>query len=534
MAIDFENALEAENQLNLWYKLRNDEALNLADVPEIIRLRWTYFRDNWEFVRDTYVEAVDTYPDPDRFRSEIDAFDEFIESQRTSGSNRNPFENEDVLFRFFTIFDNTLITSINLTFEEQQIVDNKVNETDLFTRGNFLAIRQAFQDERDAIADRAEATDEDYNRVFDRSPQTPRVDISNRDINKMFELQESIKAVDFILANAFSLETSAVDPFALARENANNPDIDIQTYSSGTLVRFGYGEDLQALAARTLGDPDRWIDIAIANGLKPPYIDEVGERLPLISNASGNQINIAGTDAANELNIDKLSVGQIVLLQSDVETFPEQRSILNITEVPISGELIIELTGEPNLDKYKLVDNASIRIFKQNTINSSFFILIPSTTPLDDDNQTNDVPWFLASSDVVERRQKVDLNLTEGGDINFDSTGDLQLSYGLENSVQAVSLKLSVEEGELRRHPEFGLVPLAGQTNRDIGLLKEALVDSITSNIAADERFSRVERLDIQYSNPQNATTAAGFQVILVVKLAGSGQLVPITFSVQV
>lgn len=532
MALDFENALDAENQLNLWYKLKNNQLLTLADVPEIIRLRWNYFRDNWEFIRENYVNSISSYADPDHFKLELALFDDFIEAQRTSSSNKNPFDNEDILFRFFTIFDNTLINGINLTFEEQEIVTNKVNKTNLFTRGNFLAIRQEFEDERDNLADKATATDDDYNRVFNRSPQTARVDIKNKDINKMFELQESIKAVNFILANAFSLDTSAIDPFALARANANNPDIDIASYNSGTLVKLNYQEDLQALALRTLGDADKWIDIAIANGLKPPYIDEIGEKINLISNASGNQINISGIDTSNELNIDKLSIGQVLLLQSDTETFPEQRSILNINEIPISGELIIELNGEPDLDRYKLSESAHIRVFKQNTVNSSFYILIPSTEALDDD-ATDDPPWFLASSSVVEKRQKVDLNIDESGEINFDSTGDLQLSYGLDNSVQAVVLKLSVEEGELRRHPEYGLVPLAGQTNKDVGLVKEVLIDSITSNIAADERFSRVERLDVQYTNPVDNNAYTGFQVLLVVRLAGSGQLVPITFSVR-
>jgi len=532
MALDFENSIEAENQLNLWYKLKNNDTLMLSDVPEIIRLRWAYFRDNWEFIRETYVDAIPEYADPEKLRAEIVLFDRFVESQRTSGSKRNPFDNEDIIFRFFTIFDNTEINSVGLTFEEQQIVDNKIQEISSFTRGNFLAIRKVFQDERDALADKASSTDEDYNRVYGRSPQAARVQIRNKDINKMYQLQESIKTVDFILSNAFSLDTSTVDPFALARANANNPEIDIATYNSGVLVKMNYGEDLQSIAKRTLGDPDKWIDIAIANGLKPPYIDEIGEKIPLIANASGNLINISGLDGNNELNIDKLSIGQIVLLQSTTQTFPEQRAILNITEVPISGELIVELNGDPDLDKYKISENANIRVFKQNTINSSFYILIPQTQQLDDDRD-GEVPWFLSSSDVVERRQKVDIGLDDNGDVNFDSTGDLQLAYGLDNSVQAIKMKLSVEAGELRRHPEYGLISLTGQTNSTIDSLKEALVESITKNISADERFSGVETINIIYSNPTNENTPVGFQVLLVVKLAGSGQLVPITFSVK-
>jgi len=532
MALDFETAIDSVADLNLWYKIANNEPLTLADVPEIIRLRWGYFKDNWETIRPNYSDIIEFYSDPDQLKAQIDSFSEFVEAQRSANSVRNPFDTGNILLRFYSIFDNTLISGISITYEEQQIIDNKVNRVTLFTRGDFLAIRDLVDKERDAIADKASSTDTDYNRVFDRSPQIARINLGNKDINKMFELQETIKSINFVLANAFSLSTATVDPFALARQNANNPDIDISDYSSGSLTKINYGEDLQGLAARTLGAADRWIDIAIANGLKPPYIDEVGTKVSLISNASGNQINIAGLNADGELNIDKISVGQLVLLKSDVETFPEQRSVLNITEIPISGELILELEGEPDLSKYKLVDNAHIRIFKQNTINSSFYVLIPNTEELDD-NRPSDVPWFLQSSDITERRQKVDFNLDDNGDINFDGTSDIQLSYGLENAVQAVKLKLMTEAGELRRHPEFGLVPLAGSANLAPNDVKNALITSITKNIAADERFSRIDRLDVGYSNILNANSGVALNVTLVVALAGSGQLVPITFSVN-
>lgn len=533
MALDFEKSLDSMSDLNLWYKIKNNEPLSLTDVPEIIRLRWSYFKDNWEFIKLDYVDAISTYSNPNQLKLQIETFSDFVTAQRVSNNNRNPFDNGDILFRFFAIFDTTLINNINLAYEEQKAVDKKVNRVDSFTRGNLLHIRSQLEAERDVLADRANTTDEDYNRVFGRSPQAGRVSIKNKDINKMYELQEAIKTVNYILANAFSLETAVVDPFALARANADNPGIDIGTYASGSLVKLNYGEDLQALAGRTLGDPNKWLDIAIANGLKPPYIDEIGQKILLISNASGNQINIAGLDVNNELNIDKISVGQLILLQSNVETFPEQRSILNITRVPVSGELIIELNGDANLDKYKLTENAHIRIFKQNTINSSFFILIPSEDALDD-NLSGDTPWFLKASDVIEKRQKIDLLLGDNNDLTFDPTGDFQLSYGLENAVQAIKLKMTTEAGELRRHPEYGLIALAGSSNNNIEDIKQQLVKSIVDNISADERFANVDRLDVSYSSVLNQNNAASLGITLVVQLAGSGQLVPITFSVNV
>lgn len=532
MALDFENSISALSELDLWYRVTAGEDLYLSDVPEIIRLRWPYFRDNWELIKQEYIDQISDYSDPELLKTHIRTFTEFVASQRNSKNSRNPFDNEVVISRFFAIFDSTLVNTVSLSYEEQQIVDNKVREIELYTRGNFLDIRAKLQKERDQLADKVSTTDEDYNRVFNRSPQAARVNITNKDLNKMFELQEAIKSVDFILANSFSLESSTIDPFALAKTNANNPDIDIKTYFSGSLEKMNYGEDLQALARRTLGDPDKWIDIAITNGLKPPYIDEVGEKLFLISNASSNQINIGPVDDNNQLNIDKLSVGQIVLLQSDTQTFPEQRNIENVRQVPVSGEIILELSGEPDLERYKLAESAHIRIFKPNTTNSSFYIMIPGDEPVDDDVQ-NDTPWFLQGADSVEKKQKVDLNLLENGDIGFTGTGDLQLSYGLNNAIQAIRLKMSIEAGELRRHPEHGLNPIQGLKNNDIESVKAILTDSITTMIENDERFSNIESLDIVYQANLNQTSPTAVGVNLIVKVAGSGQLLPINFSIN-
>jgi Pyruvate/2-oxoacid:ferredoxin oxidoreductase gamma subunit len=533
MALDFEKSIPSLSDLNLWFKLSDTSQVSLSDLPEIIRLRWNFFKDNWELIKEDYENLVSSYSNPDKLRNEIEAFTDFMDAQRNSDKEKNPFDSSDILFRFYTIFDNTLISNVTLTAEEIRIFDEKVNRISSFNREDFLVIREQLIAERNIIADKSDGTDEDYNKAYNRSPQKSLISSSTKEVNKMFELQESIKAVDFILANSFALDISIVDPFALARANANNPDIDIETYFSGTLVRMNYGEDLQALAKRTLGDPDKWIDIAITNGLKAPYIDEVGQKLLLISNASGNKINIPSRDDNGELNTDKLNVGQPVFLKSNTQTFPEQRKIVNIKEVPISGELIIELSGESDLDRYKLSDEAHIRIYKQNTTNSSFYILIPNTNILDDDAKSS-TPWFLQGSDVVEKRQKIDLELADDGDIIFNSSSDVQISYGLQNAIQAVRLKMIVEAGELRRHADYGLKQLTGTTNADINDIKSQLIQSITENIDADERFSRIDRLDIEYSNTLSATNPVALNIIMVVVLAGSNQLVPISFSINI
>lgn len=532
MASEFENSVSELAKLDLWYRVNAGARLNLSDVPELIRLRWLYFRDNWQFLKEGYVSKIQDYTDPNKLKSEINLFTQFIDSQRNSSASKNPFDSESILYRFFSIFDLTSVNAISLSFEESSILSTKIKSIKDMTRKDFIEMRARIVQDRDAMADRVGLSDPDYNATYDRSSQPTRTAVKNKDINNMFELQQAIKSIDFILANYFTMEKAVVDPFAIARKNANNPLINIGSYSSGVLVKMQYGENLQSLAKRTLGDADKWIDIAIANGLKPPYIDEIGYKIPLIANGSKNQINIAGKDALQNPNIDKIFVGQVLFLKSNVENFPEQRSIINIKEVPISGEIVIEVDGEQNLDRYKIGDSSHLRIYKPNTTNSAFYILIPTDAEIEPEAK-NATPWFLKTSDIIEKKQKIDININDSGDVNFNSTGDLQLSYGLDNSIQAIKLKLAVETGELRKHPTFGLTSVAGSGNIAINDIKNALTNSIVNSITSDSRFSAVETISIDYSNPTDLETSSFFSINISVRLSDSNQLVPISFNVR-
>lgn len=526
-----DKAFKGAANLSLWFKVRNGDELKLSDIPELIPLRWSYFRNNWEFIKPDIQSKVADYSDPDFLTEQIDKFSDFITKQRTISKNINPFSDGVIFNRYYAIFDNVAIESINLTNEEQRIVDAKIRDVQAWSKNEFLEIKRQLKEYRDRMADVTGLNDTDYNRVYSRNSIPTQVKATIVDGNLMATVQEDIKVVDFILANLFAVD-SAVDPFAIARANTNNPDIEIGRYKSGQLVKIGYGEDLQSLANRYLGSPDAWIDIAIANGLKPPYIDEVGERLSLLSNGNGNQINIAATDINGNLNIDKLYVNQVILLQSNVEVFAEQRTIINIRTIPVSGEIILELDGEPDLSKYRIVDEANIRVFKPNTTNSAFFILIPSQEPLPDERQ-DEVPWFMTKSAADERRAKIDLAIDDNGEINFNTNGDLKLSYGLENAIQAIKLKMITELGTLRYHPTFGLVNIVGTKNENIDDLKALLIDSINKQIEADSRFDRVENIDVRYLADGGTNQAvAAISITLSVRLAGGSTVIPISFTV--
>jgi hypothetical protein len=526
-------AYSSISDVNLWLKSRSGDTLLLSDVPTIIPLRWGYFKDTWEFLRQDLVDSISLTPNPDFFKQQIDDFTKFIQAQRNGSKNINPFQDVETFYKFYSVFDNIEIESINLTNEEQRIIESEIIRVSMFSKNDFLKARHNIADYRDRVADTLGLSDADYNKAFNKSSIPPQVNATIVDANYLLVLQNSIKTVDFILANLFAVD-SAIDPFALARANANNSEINIGQYSSGSLVRINYGEDLQSLANRYLGDRNKWIDIAIANGLKPPYIDEVGQSILLISNGNGNQINLAETDVNGNLNIDKLYINQPVFLRSNTQTVPDQRVIINITQVPVSGEIVLELDGPKNLSLYQISEGASIRVFAPNTVNSSFYVLIPSPNALPDD-RVDEVPWFLAKSAEDEKRAKIDLAIDNKGELIFTTNSDIRLSYGLENAIQAVKLKIITELGSLPYHPDFGLVNIIGQKNANIEELKLTITESITSQIEADSRFDRVESLSVDYL--VSDTTNAGVGAILVtmsVRLAGGNQVIPISFNVNV
>ncbi|RLA60475.1 MAG: hypothetical protein DRQ89_12805 [Epsilonproteobacteria bacterium] len=522
--------------LSLFLKQTNGDELVLSDISQIISLRWTYLKNNWDFVKSLVEDRVEDYNEPDFLRIQIEDFTDFLEAQRSSTKNINPLSSNETLFRYYGVWDNIPINSIELTNQERDIVDAELLRVSNFNRKDFLDIRSQLEQQRDGIADNIGLTDPDYNSAVKRSPTDAQLSASITDLSVMQKIQDAIGSVDFVLANIFSLENNFIDPFALARSNANNPEIEIASYQSGNLVRLNQGESLQLLARRYLGDADKWIDIAIANGLKPPYIDEIGEKLFLIANGDKNQMNLANTNTMGELNIDKLNIdklyiNQIILLQSDTQKFPEQRKITNIKQVPVSGELVLELDGLSDLDRYRIDESAHIRVFKPNTINSSFFILIPSEEVLPDDRR-EEVPFFLQGKAEDEKKQKVDLAIDNDGDLIYTPAGDLQLSFGIANAIQAIKFKMQVKLGELRKHPTFGLVNVTGRKNIGIGAMRTLLTDSINEQISLDPRFDRIENLDVRYGVPSTGQGASVFAITMQVRLAGGTQVLPISFTV--
>jgi hypothetical protein len=237
---------------------------------------------------------------------------------------------------------------------------------------------------------------------------------------------------------------------------------------------------------------------------------------------------VAKVGPGNTLNRDRFYLNQIILIQSNVERVPTQRIIKSITEIPVSGELVLELTGDEDLEKYKLSEAAYVRVFAAQTINSSFFVLIPSSNPPNPDQVQKDTPWFLRSKSEDEKQAGVDFYVDDSGDLAFTPAGDIQLSYGAANGMQALLILLSTEVASLTRHPEYGIPSSVGNTNTNFAAARQGLAEAVSKQILRDRRFDRLKTLTVELLDG-----ASGYKVFVEVVLAGGQSVIPISFSVN-
>jgi hypothetical protein len=443
---------------------------------------------------------------------------------RNTQQDYNPFLETENINKFYDLFSIWPVSSIPLNKKENGLVNSKVNSVKGLTKSNFLQIRSVLYKYRDKIADSVGIIDVDFNRVYKRVAGTKTHTLDYSDVYNTMYFQDSIKLVNAIMVSLASKEQKPIDPFLLAKQNAKNPAFDISSYSSGKLVKFCYGDDLPQLAQKYLGNSDKWIEIAIANGLKPPYVDEVGEKI-FISSANLNIIVVPRVDSMGKLNTEKLHYNQPIYIKSSVERFPDQRVISDVLDNPVAQTITLTLGGIKDLDKYHVNDDAYIRVFKPNTINSNFFILIP-TNDKGIAQGGKELPWFLQTLPDDEKGMKIDLYLDENKSIKFNSSSDFELSYGLANAVQAIMLKITTDQGTVKRHPNFGIPIQIGKKNTQVDQVRGIIINSIISMIQKDRRFDRLENISVEYKETV-------FYIKLKVKLAGGRVSIPINFSVS-
>lgn len=305
------------------------------------------------------------------------------------------------------------------------------------------------------------------------------------------------------------LSTDALDFWS--RYSATN-DIPYSTPTAKIAIPLPFNSSLEQLAYTYLGDPNRWTEIASLNGLQSPYIDQDGFTRSFSANGSGNTFTVTSDE--------NLFIGQNITIASDTQR-SNTRKILAINEIS-NNIFLITLDGNDDLSSYTLAENAFLKAFLPNTVNSLQRVFIPSTetppndNPLSARNLTN-IP------DTIEdiKLSKIDILLTPDLDIALTSDGQPLFSFGTTNLIQASILKLKTARGSLPLHPRFGVGAQIGQNVAEFSVQQKTA--SIERAFLEDPRFESPFGVSFQ------AVTPNVLAISVIAATRQNGGVLPIT-----
>jgi hypothetical protein len=353
------------------------------------------------------------------------------------------------------------------------------------------ALRDQLLEASDYFATLVGSWSQTYQDTYDLpTPDTPQREPSQEELDVLNAINELAMAADkFVVYMQDQGNKIAPTPTSLeyVAGLAQASGIAFTVPTSKFAVPFPFGASLESLAVEYLGDANRWHEIATLNGLRAPYVDELGFQLPLLVNGNGNIVSVS--DASN------LFLKQTVWLSSNTKSRVKRR-ILAIDKMG-SENYLITLDGEANLGDFKTVNSAVLESFLPGTVNSRQVIYLPTDALPDDPEDVESIPG-IDIFDPLLKVAGVDWLLNDKMDLVVTEYGDNPLSYGMRNVIQTVQIGLSTVKGALKQHPNWGLGIKAGISNADIDA--KDVIDSVRDFINADPTFSglRSANLTIQ------------------------------------
>lgn len=400
--------------------------------------------------------------------------------------------------------DSLPVNAITLTPEQQAAVQDSIE----------AATNTTNSDIQDLIADLEEMSAALESQAITQGVDSPAWDILNSAYESISHLY-SLLADNFYGVSTVGEQTAGVNPLLdFYQGYAATGDVAFTKPVSKFAIPFPFRSSLEWLAQKYLGDPTRWFEIAAVNNLQPPYIDEDGFIRAFLTNGQGRQFNL---DSA-----DNLFVNQSVWIFSD--TIPMQKRKIKSIQKVTDANFIITVDGNDNLGDFLLSENAKMKTYLPNTVNSQKLLYIPMDEPSSLDNTQVTAITFLEETPEMLQMAKIDLLLDHNGDLAVSQDGFQNLSYGKNNLIQAARLKLQSIAGQLLFHPEYGAGVEVGESNADFSI--DNLIDRIKESFADDPRYQSVDRVEIQQDS--------GVLKIRVFLTAADNQgLVPVEFEVD-
>jgi hypothetical protein len=402
-------------------------------------------------------------------------------------------------YKYWNFYDEIPIDSLQLDQKTRSAINSKVNAVRSFTIYDLKKRKEKL---------------ELFSKTFSESAVKDK-GLNLNEVSLSAQLNSLIMICD-VLINYYKNQPKNVsnDYYNYYVDYAVSNGLDLTKARSKFFVPFPVGVTLESLAVQYLKDAGRWLEIAALNGLKAPYVDEEGFDLYLKSN--GNQSTILLSTREN------LYVGQVVTISSDTEQ-NKKIKIKEITEFS-KNEYLISFEGELDLSIYKLPDNAKIHAYLPNTVNSDMLIAIPSNSTPINQNQVNLGPG-LDQLNSVAQMSKIDLLLTNNGDIALTPGGDIRRATGFTNLSQAAKIKLLTRQGSMLHRPNFGNPLQDGISIANFDAKK--YLSQLNQTFGQDQRFTGILFSNIKVAGP-------AVDVTLLIGTSNAGVNLPITTTVPI
>lgn len=393
----------------------------------------------------------------------------------------------------------------------QAALEDQIQSSQELTASDVFQVADKLKEVSENIAYSTGMMDENYAAVYGLPAPTATDRVpTDDDIILAAQIEDGRDAFLGSLATGTIYGEKEDNPFSYANE-ALPDEAQLTTPASGIPVFVQRGSTLDDMAKLYLGDANRARDIAILNQLRAPYIDEEGFSRS-ISLANGR------TFVVNDRT--DLVVNQAVRLQGN-GVAQQRRKILAVDDIG-GGQFRITVDGQPNLSLYTPSSLPYLIARKPGTVGSGDTILIPTANDPNVDLTYRTTP-LTERLTQAERTFKVDIALSDNGDLAVGPDGDLSRAYGYQNAVQGIQLKMEIEQGELEQHPTVGLPAAIG----------DRMSSDVIKNI--QESVQQAVTNDPRYENADVTAQVDGTALRIRVDAKGAGNtgLVPVEFKVN-
>lgn len=497
----------------LYMSGRLNQPLTLALLQPLAQNRWTWIVTNWTTLSKRFtLFANGNGP----LLATLKDFDRMVASYLL-GNLQNPFDHFANLVEFFAFLNIIKLSELRLSPAESILVNQETDRVSQFEIADFrrmlafIRTQNAQVDQIIGLGD-PDATKLLGNRVVARQ--------RNATLNDLVQLDQANDIYDFIEGIVIDLQRTRSKPPDLIRSANNNlaPGSDVRFNDSfRSYIPVPFEITLEHMAQKYLGNRNLWFELLSVNNLQPPYIDESGQKLPLLAPAAVNNLIIADTDLENVPVGTKVGVGS---LRYREETRIVQR-VINTN----NGSIILFLSGSQDLNRFAPADKAFVRIYAPNTTRNGQFVLIPL-------QRKSNIPTNVPTPTTDALRQLGQVLLSFGVDVArdektndwiVDPNGNFKYAAGLDNVRQSVLFAMRTQRGELPFHPTFGVNINIG--DRFFGTTDEALVfgQVIRDTLLKDARLTSVTIQSLQ-------VTGTSVSLSMLVVLQGFNQPIPLSF----